>query len=214
MKKIHEEISQNRTALSNASSLPEIATRMAAFGYQAKKFQEGKALVENTDMLHSLKKDKHDRRLYISQTLKADTKACRKLYMAHVKVARQSFEQASGVQRQLGIDRAIPQAVSQWLPLAYGFYTKLQEIHDQMTRFTIPAAEVSQGKTMVDAILAQREARYAKKGEAEASTHSRDIVMKEMRAWMKDFYSVARVALKDHPQWLEALGIKVPRQKV
>ena len=214
MKKIYLEISQNRTALSNASSLQEIATRVADFGYNAKKLQQGKGIVDRADMLHSLKKDKFNSKLHISQTLDADTKACRKLYMSHVKVARQSFDPATGIHRQLGIDRAIPQNVTEWVPLAHVFYIKLQEIHDQMTRYTIPAEEVDQGQAMVEAVLHQRNMRFAKKGEAEASTHTRDLARKEMRTWMNDFYGVARIALKDQPQWLEALGIQVKSKKV
>ncbi len=214
MKMIIAEISKNRTALSNASSLQEIATRMANFGYNARKIQQGRGIVDRTDMMHSLKKDKLDSKLHISQTLEVDTKACRKLYMSHVKVARQAFDPSTGIHRQLGIDRAIPQPVTEWVPLASVFYSKLQEIYDQMTRYTIPKEEVNQGKAMVEAIRNQRETRFAKKGEAEASTYTRDLALKEMRNWMNDFYSIARIALKDQPQWLEALGIQVKSKKV
>lgn len=212
MKGIQQEISAARMAISNALNVPEILSNMLAYGYNAKKLQEGKTLVEKFSMLHMLKKDKYDERQHISITMKADIKACRQLYMEHVKVARQAFSKESGIQRQLEIDRAIPKVLTQWLPLAYTFYIKLQEVHSQMTRFVIPAEEVSQGKAMVESILSLREARFIKKGEAEATTQSRDVVKREMRSWLKDFYSIARIALKNNPQWLEALGIQVTSQ--
>ncbi len=211
---IQEEITRSRAAMENVTTMPEIQTRMAGFGYNAPKMKQGKTLIDRVNLLHILKKDKYDERQQIALTLAEDTATCRRQYMEHVKVAREAFRKEPALKRQLQIDRAIPKRLSLWLPMAQSFYTKLAEVHSQMTRYAITVEEISQARMMVASIQGQREGKLAKKGEAENTTHQRDLAQKEMRAWMKDFYSVARVALKDSPQLLEAIGIAVKSQKV
>ena len=55
-------------------------------------------------------------------------------------------------------------------------------------------------------------ARYLKeKGESEAATEEKDIALATMEKWMNKFYAVAKIAMEDKPQLLEALGIIVKR---
>ncbi|NLT49572.1 MAG: hypothetical protein GXX85_01480, partial [Ignavibacteria bacterium] len=43
-------------------------------------------------------------------------------------------------------------------------------------------------------------------GESEDATKEKDAAFAKMDKWMSDFYAVARIALEDKPQLLEALG--------
>lgn len=62
---------------------------------------------------------------------------------------------------------------------------------------------------MVEALSTACQQQLQRIGEAQDATEKRDEVLKEIDDWMKDFKAAARLALKDHPQWLEILGIKV-----
>ncbi len=46
-------------------------------------------------------------------------------------------------------------------------------------------------------------------GESQDATKQKDAAFAEIDDWMRDFYAVARIALEDHPQLLETLGILV-----
>lgn len=214
MDKITQEINQSRAALENAVKIPTIQSQMAAFGFRDQRFKEGKAVIEKVEILHSLKKDKYDVRQQISLSLNNDIKMCREQFMEHVKVARQAFRQSPAILRQLEIDRRMPSALYKWLPLAKMFYRKLADVRNQMKRYQISTEEIAQGSAMVASILVQLESRMVVKGEAEDITQKRNIAEKEMRRWMKDFYKIARIALHEHPQLLEALGILVRSEKV
>ena len=43
------------------------------------------------------------------------------------------------------------------------------------------------------------------------ATIAKDEALAKMDDWMVEFYGIARIALEDHPQYLEALGIVVKR---
>ncbi len=78
----------------------------------------------------------------------------------------------------------------------------------------LPQSELSQNQASVEALIAMRNRRMQKKGEAEEATRLRNESMKALHLWMKEFRSIARIALQDSPQLLEALGIIVKSQKV
>ena len=65
-----------------------------------------------------------------------------------------------------------------------------------------------------------RNRRKQLKGDAEEATRSRNLSLRALRLWMKEFYGIARVALADKPQLLEVLevlevlGIKVRSERI
>ena len=44
------------------------------------------------------------------------------------------------------------------------------------------------------------------KGESQDATKLKDAPFIELEDWMREFYTVAKIALKDNPQLLESLG--------
>lgn len=65
---------------------------------------------------------------------------------------------------------------------------------------------------MVASLVDARQQQMQRKGEAQDATEKRDEALRAMDVWMSDFKAAARVALKDHPQWLEMLGIRVKKK--
>lgn len=62
---------------------------------------------------------------------------------------------------------------------------------------------------MIESIVESRRERLQKTGEAQDATQKRDDVRRALRTWVTDFRAIARVALRDEPQLLEALGTVV-----
>jgi len=61
----------------------------------------------------------------------------------------------------------------------------------------------------VKAVAALHSKRLQESGFAQQSTVERDRLVDELCSWYSDFRAIARVALYEHRQWLEALGIVV-----
>ncbi len=85
---------------------------------------------------------------------------------------------------------------------------------DVLENYQLPREQLSQNKAMIEALIATRNRRMQKKGEAEEATRLRNEAVKALNAWMVSFRGIARIALKDKPQLLEALGIMVKTKKV
>lgn len=69
--------------------------------------------------------------------------------------------------------------------------------------------ELLAAKVGIVAIENARAAYVLAKGEAQNATQVKNAAFKKLDAWMREFYAVAKVALYDTPQLMEALGKKV-----
>lgn len=94
------------------------------------------------------------------------------------------------------------------------FYTKAAKYTDVLNGYQLQQSELAQNQASVEALMALRNRRLQMKGEAEEATRTRNLSMQALRKWMREFYSIARIALQDSPQLLEALGVPVKGERV
>lgn len=201
-----------RTAIDNATAQPEILKNMGLYGFNQKRLQEGKALLENAIMLHDAKDGKYDEHNTVSEQTKADQKAARSTYMRHLEIAKIAFSNDPDMLRRLK-PKPVSNRIAEWTNQARVFYIKVLPFAAQMEKYQVSQAEMQQAQAMIDAYLSSRNKRLQKKGEAEEATSVRNKAIKALRAWMSQFHSVARVALSENPQLLEALGVTVSSGK-
>jgi len=75
-----------------------------------------------------------------------------------------------------------------------------------MQGLKVDAALVAEAQTQIKLVEDKRAIYLREKGESEDATQKKDKAFAEIDRWMSDFYAVARIALEDRPQLLEALG--------
>jgi hypothetical protein len=80
-------------------------------------------------------------------------------------------------------------------------------ILEKLTKYGITEAVLEAGKSQVDAVATHNAEQNQYKGGAQAATKLRADAMAALAEWMRDFMRVARVALKDRPQFLPMLGV-------
>ena len=66
---------------------------------------------------------------------------------------------------------------------------------------------ISRLTLLVQAVVEANLAQEKEKGNAQDATKARDTKFDALDTWMADFRAIARVALDEHPQWLEKLGL-------
>lgn len=111
--------------------------------------------------------------------------------------------------KKLELTGTIPQAYVAWQKTVTNFYSTLNaepELIDKLKRLKITAESVAAAITLVEQIKTARAAYLKEKGESEDATKEKDAAFAKMDKWMSDFYAVARIAMEDKPQLLEALG--------
>jgi len=80
-----------------------------------------------------------------------------------------------------------------------------------VAKVKITPADVTSRMSLINIVKETRSVWQAEKGQSEDATIAKDQAMAKMDDWMDDFYAMAKLALADHPQYLEALGIVVKR---
>ncbi|WPP49915.1 hypothetical protein [Catalinimonas niigatensis] len=211
---ISAEMAMAQIAIENSLQHTRIQKKLAAYNYDRKKVLEGKSLLQEVQMLQSVKQDKYGKQFETADALKSQTQEVKSLYRKHVRSARLAFEKQRGIMEQLQLSGRRKGDVMGLLEQIYAFYSKIEMFTEEMGKYNVGGEELTQAKAMVEAIYAIRQQQMQSKGDAQDATQKRDEKRRALQAWVAQFKRVARVALHDEPQLLEVLGIMVPSARV
>ena len=198
-----------RVALENAGSQPEISTEMAELGYDAAKIDEGKALLAQTRAAYDANISEDDETtaayaLFASKKLELE-----KIFMQHRKKAKVVFRKDSLIADKLAVLGEMPRTYVNLLEAAAKFYEismTNNDIQSKLAQLAITPEQLTAGKTLLTELETARAEYLKEKGESQEATKIKDAAFAKMDDWMSEFYAVARIALEDKPQLLEALG--------
>lgn len=210
---IPELFAEAQTYLYNASEQPEIQKKMNQHGFTPKRFLEGTFLLDDSKRLHSHKTNKYGEKQESALQVQTNEQLAKQMFVDHVDVVKFVFRKDPAILAKFDVER-IATKVKAWTHQAVFFYSKAEAYADVLAQHGLTQDQRSQASAMVEAVATARNQRLQKKGEAEEATRTRDQSVKVLRAWMKDFRATARIALKDSPQLLEAIGIVVKTKKV
>ena len=201
-----------RVALENVTAQPEIATIMAEFGYDAALIEDGKQLFTQTRQAYDLnvKEDDETSLAYSNFTEKRNLLA--DTYSLHRKKAKVIFRKDLETMKRLSLDGSVPAAYVSWLETAKKFYLEVladTEVQTKLSRLKITVEDLNAANTLISELEATRSEYLREKGESQDSTKQKDATFSNLDDWMSEFYAVARIALEDNIQLLEALGVIV-----
>jgi len=198
-----------RVALENIESQEEIAAAMAELSYDTVKIKEGKNLLAQTRNTYDQSKEGNDKKAAVYAEFDAIKKQLREIYIIHRKKARIVFKNDETTADRLAISSTIPRAYVKWLENMEKFYTEVKEdtsIQTKIERLKISQNDVNNAQSLIQQMQAARVSYIRKRGEAQEATKEKNKALAEMDKFMSEVYAVARIALKDKPQLLEALG--------
>jgi hypothetical protein len=176
--------------------------------YGAETIAEGKNLLIQTRGVFNLNQTEDNETSESHSMFKNAKAALENAYRIHRKKARVVFLNEEVILHRLGIDGPVPRAYIKWIETIKKFYTEAadREIQTRLARLKVTPEEIVSGADMVSAVEIARANYLREVGESQDATKAKDDAMAKMENWMSDFYAVARIALEDHPQLLEALG--------
>ena len=199
-----------RVALENVEAQSEIATIMAEFGYDSAMIEEGKQLFTKTREAYDLnvKEDDETSQAYSDFVNKRDQ--LEDIYSLHRKKAKVIFRKDLEIMKRLELDGAMPRVYVKWLETVKKFYTEMladTTLQENISRLKVTVEDLNAANTLVNELEAARSEYLREKGESQDATTAKDTVFSELDDWMSEFYAVARIALEDNIQLLEALGV-------
>lgn len=205
-------IENYRVALENVTNQTEIATTMAEFGYDAAKIAEGKQLLDRTRSAFDLNNLEDNETLEAKIDFESKKSVIEQQYSMDRKKAKVIFRNDELALAKLALTGTLPRAYVKWTETMKTFYNGLKADTTLLTRLaplkitveTVDSAIVTIGEMETARTLYLKEI-----GESQDATKNKDMAFIQMDDWMRDFYAVAKIAMEDNPQLLEALGLLI-----
>ena len=207
-------LEQYRVTFENTESQPQIATTMAEYGYDSAKIAEGKTLYETTRQAFDSNQTETDEAAAAYALFEAKKDQLDDIYTAHRKKAKVVFRTDSVTADKLDILGIMPLAYVKWLETIRKFYKIAiadPDIQSKLVRLKITTPDLNAAQALIPEVEALRSAYLKEKGESQAATTIKDTALANLESWMSEFYAVARIAMEDNPQLLEALGLVVKK---
>ncbi len=199
------------TVLANAQEHSEIAAALDAFGYDAIVLQEGQALLDTARNLYDAQIKEYGEQHAATQAFVEASRQADKAYAAHRRLAKIAFKNDVQRKTDLHLNDRKPQAFKPWYEQARHFYTALladTEAQTQLARYKITLEALQEAQAQVEQTLNLNNVQEQEKGEAQEATQQRNASIEALDEWLSDFRVVARIALEDTPQLLEALNLR------
>lgn len=197
-----------RLAVENTAQDTEVAKRMASVGFPERRVRELENLCTMVEELQHSKSVRYREGLLLSEQIEKEAQTFRPVFMDHIATVRFAFRHEPTLLRTF-LPKAIASNKWGWIAQAHFFYQHITPYISQLATQGISQEEVEQAKASVEALMSLRTSRMRKKGEAEDNTEGRNQGVQQLKNLLREFHAAARLALKDHPQKLEAFGIRV-----
>ena len=201
---------QAETAIVNISENADIKALLANYGYDDAKLAAGLTLFTTATTLHENQLKEYGDQYSATQSFKRAVTAARETYMEHVKIARVAMKGSPAGGAKLGLSGSRASDFSGLAIQVDVFYVNAladPEVLAALAKFGITEDKL----TASHAAFADTRAKYIKQknetGEAQKSTQKRDEAVDELSNWISDFMVIARIALKNQPEMLAALGV-------
>ena len=199
-----------RTALTNCSD-PQIEPLMADFGYDSMALSEGLEHITRVEELIAKQSVEYGEQYEATEELNYRFEVAQKAYNTTIALARIAFRGNTRLQEKLVLSGKRKKSFSGWISDAHEFYLNCDaEVLDGLARYGRTPEKIEGEKALLEDLRSARAKQLTEIGEAQAATEERDSAIDAFILWINDFYTVAKIALGDHPQLSEKLGIIDP----
>lgn len=193
----------------NISKNELLKNELAEYGYDDQEIAKGKALYDNAAQKLDLNKTESAEEKMAYDTFSKKFEELKKRYTTDRKKAKIIFKDEDTVLTVLVIKGVMSIRINGLLEDIDTFYKQLQakeELRTPLKRLKITDEHIAE---QLKALTEVRQAylQYTnEKGESQQATKNKDAAFAELEKWVREFYSIAKIALEDQPQLLESLG--------
>jgi len=205
-RQIDYQLEEVRMAVEGALANPAILSKLSKFGYTQKVLQEGNALIKEVKRVRTWQAEGYGMQKSATQQLQAARQEAHAMYIRHLSLIRLDLDPQSEYWDVLQLKGVRKQTISGWLGQVTTFYDNIGRVQDILNKHNITPEEIAQAQAMLAAIAAFKVRQSQGKSEKQQATQQRKEAVRALQRWMRDFLYIARFALKDDKQQLEALG--------
>ncbi|ASC74110.1 hypothetical protein XM38_050850 [Halomicronema hongdechloris C2206] len=210
---IDEFITAVQVAIDNALANSTLQAALSDFGYTPERLAQGRSLHASALVAHLQQRAEYGDQASATAALQQTRDTAEKSYMRLVKIARIAYKDNPGALVRLDLNGKRKRSLSGWLLQAQQFYSNLlaaPDLLDSLKQYGVTAQKVKAAQAELAAVAAANLAQEQEKGQAQTATQVRDTALDALSDWFSDFIAIARIALEDEPQMLEAMGVMEP----
>lgn len=208
---IDEKMNQARLAINNTLDDPEIQERVKQYGYTPEKMFEGKKLYD--DAYEQVNEQVLAVGTQKGATTKVDVlkKQAIDTYQSLAQVCNAIFVKDKSKMAMLGLTGEMPKRTPAFLQAAYSLFDNAQkpEIQADLAKVGFDISRLQKEREVIVALDQAIQKREQTKGEKQQSTREKWAKVICMDDWVKQYLKIAKVALKDKPELLEKLGVRI-----
>ena len=202
-------LEQSRTALTNAKSEPAIKAALNEYTMTDEKLAAGEALYNKAYSIWQANTRENAETREAATDYKQQYAELQALFSMHRDKVKILFERDPDVLIKLGVKGRFPVKYNEFFDKVRLFYSTLKIDTDLMAKLVIlkiTDADVDNALNLLDELLAKRSEYDREMAESQVSTQTKNEALLNLKEWMDEFYTIAKIAFYDQPQKLEALG--------
>ncbi len=206
-----ELIGKAKVAINNGKDVPEIALIMAGVGYDSGKFAEGLRLINEAEEADFRYSRAMGEKVRATESFKEARDEANRKYMKHLKMARVVLPDDKGEWQKLALNGKRKRDYASWNIEGKSFYKNGLEIDEVVAKLSgigIGREELNAGLRMFEEVENLKYLQEKKFGEAEEAANVKKKAFKGLRVWMREYITLAKLTVGEHPQWVEKLGIR------
>lgn len=197
-----------RTSLENVTAQPEVAAAMAELGYTPEVVATGKAIFAKARAAYDVNRKESDEAIAANRIFVQESETLDTMYSLHRKKAKYVFRNDANAARELDVHVAEPDAYLPWIESVKKFYFGLsanEALSTAVSKLKVSAADITAAQQQIAKVEKARTEYVRELGELRDAVALKDAAFAEAEKWMRDFYTVARIALEDRPRLFATL---------
>lgn len=202
-------LEQCRVSLDNVSKQPAIQELMSAVGYGPEVIAEGKAYLNEARQAYDTNQLEGYGASEASQAFQWQRQELTAYFRRDRDLAKGAFRYDGPTAARIGVAEGVPKAYLRWVETVRKFYTNTladPEVMGRLAQLGVTEERLLQGAAMLRSLEEARSSYLKEEGESQDATKAKDAAFERLEDWMRDFYAVAKVALRERPQLAESLG--------
>jgi hypothetical protein len=205
-----ERLLRAQVAIENAMNDAQILAELANYGYDRTRLEAGMALYNEARDMVARQRAIYGEQYDSTSAINTSWEEADNMYMKTLRIARLVFKDDRLAQAGLMLNGERKRSFHGWAGQALTFYRNLVERNDwitAMSEFGYTEEKIQTEHEVVETLLSVNAKQEMHKGLAQTTTELRDNKLNELDEWVGKFKSVTKIALDDHRQWLEKLGM-------
>jgi small-conductance mechanosensitive channel len=208
---INGKLSAAQILLTGLFADKQIQDVMAQYGYTAERLQEGQMLLERTLAAQNNQQIEYSEQYESTRELNRLWEEANQTYIQLSTLARVALKDDPMLLSQLDLLGRRKSALADWLRQVDQFYRNAlasDTVFARLARFNVSRERLELGRSQYEQVFEASARQSKERSEAVDATRRRDQLLDELADWLGDFSDIARVALADQPQKLQALGLR------